>query len=247
LADIAGGVTKGQKVSPKQETRIVPYLRVANFQRGFLDLGEMKQIRALMSDIEDLKLQVGDVLFNEGGDRDKLGRGWIWEGQIPECIHQNHVFRARLFTREVPPKLVSWYGNSYGQRWFMRTGRQSVNLASINMTVLRSFPVALAPTAEQEAIVEALEGDLSVIDHLEADLDAKLKSAATLRQAMLRHAFTGKLVRQDPNDEPALELLKRIAAKREARAREAATAKRAANNTNGAWRRRPVKQKEEVR
>lgn len=168
---------------------------------------------------------MGDVLFNEGGDRDKLGRGWVWEGQVAECIHQNHVFRARLVSNDIPPKLVSWCGNSYGQLWFMRTGKQSTNLASINLTVLRSFPVPLAPAREQEAIVEAVEEQISIIDHLEADLEAKLKSAHALRQSILRHAFTGQLVPQDPNDEPAAELLKRISAEREELARKSKAAK----------------------
>ncbi|MEI8340515.1 MAG: hypothetical protein WCH43_03140 [Verrucomicrobiota bacterium] len=236
LAEIVGGVTKGQKFTPKDETRVVPYLRVANVQRGYLDLSHMKEIRALVSDIESLRLQPGDVLFNEGGDRDKLGRGWIWEGQIPDCIHQNHVFRARLFLREVKPKLISWCGNSYGQRWFMRTGKQSVNLASINMTVLRSFPVPLAPAAEQEEIVELVEDQLSVIDHLEADIETKLKSAQALRQSILRHAFTGQLVPQNPKDEPAAELLKRIAAQRAEIARQAQAGKEGARRAEKARR-----------
>jgi len=75
---------------------------------------------------------------------------------------------------------------------------------------------------EQQAIVEAVEDRLSVIEHLDADLEAKLKAAQSLRQAILHHAFTGQLVPQDPNDEPASELLKRIAAEREQRARTAA-------------------------
>ncbi len=226
VAAIAGGVTKGQKFSEKAETREVPYLRVANVQRGYLDLLEIKTIRALAAEVKELALRPGDVLFNEGGDRDKLGRGWIWEGQIEECVHQNHVFRARLFLDEMQPKLVSWCGNSYGQQWFMKAGKQSVNLASINLTVLRSFPVPLPPLAEQTAIVELVEDQLSVIDHLEADLDAKLKSAQALRQSILRSAFEGRLVPQDPNDEPASELLKRIAAEREARAKLAKATKR---------------------
>ncbi len=98
----------------------------------------------------------------------------------------------------------------------MNAGKQSVNLALINSTVLRSFPIPLPPLAEQATIVEIVEEQLSVIDHLEAALEAKLKAAQSLRQSILRHAFTGQLVPQDPNDEPASELLKRIAAEREA-------------------------------
>ena len=223
IAEIAGGVTKGQKFSSSDRTRLVAYLRVANVQRGFLDLSKIKEIRALESDIEALWLLPGDVLFNEGGDRDKLGRGWIWQGQIPECIHQNHVFRARLFLREMQPRFVSWCGNSYGQLWFMNAGKQSVNLASINLTVLRSFPVPLPPLSEQEALIEAVEDHLSVIEHLDADLDVKLQSAQALRQSILRHAFTGQLVPQDPSDEPASNLLEQISAERKLHASAAST------------------------
>jgi type I restriction enzyme S subunit len=161
------------------------------------------------------------VLFNEGGDRDKLGRGWIWEGQLAECIHQNHVFRARLFLKELQPKIISWSGNSYGQRWFMRTGKQSVNLASINLTVLRSFPVPLAPAAEQDAVVEAVEDQLSLVEHLEATLGTRLQGSQALRQATLRHAFGGQLLPQDCSEAPASGLLTLIAEDREQRARKA--------------------------
>jgi type I restriction enzyme S subunit len=104
VADITGGITKGKKHASDTKLRKIPYLRVANVQRGFLDLSEMKTIAATEQDIQKLTLIVGDILFNEGGDRNKLGRGWVWEGKIPECIHQNHVFRARLLLTKLLQK-----------------------------------------------------------------------------------------------------------------------------------------------
>jgi type I restriction enzyme S subunit len=88
---------------------------------------------------------------------------------------------------------------------------------NISLEVLQRLVVPLPPVAEMEAIVEAVEDQLSVIDHLEDEIDAKLKLAWALRRAILRHAFTGQLVPQDPKDEPASELLKKVAAVGEGR------------------------------
>jgi type I restriction enzyme S subunit len=95
----------------------------------------------------------------------------------------------------------------------------------INLEVLQPLAIPLAPAEEIEAIVEAAEDQLSIIEHLETDLEAKLANAQALRQSILRHAFAGKLEPQDPNDEPASELLKRIAAERERRAEATAIKK----------------------
>lgn len=216
IAELKGGITKGQKRRPQDVLRRVPYLRVANVQRGYLDLADVKQIEATEQEIDELKLEPGDILFNEGGDRDKLGRGWIWHGEIPECIHQNHVFRARLYLSEVKPQFVSWYGNTFGQQYFMEQGKQTTNLASINLTKLRELPVPLPPAAEQRRIVAEVERRLSLVEELERDIEASLKRAERLRQSILKRAFEGKLVPQDPSDEPAGVLLERIRAERTA-------------------------------
>jgi type I restriction enzyme S subunit len=102
----------------------------------------------------------------------------------------------------------------------------------LNLDNLRELPVPLLPVEERETIAETVEDQFSVIEHLEADIEAKLKNAQALRQAILRHAFTGQLVPQDPHDEPASELLKRILTERKARTDEAAT-KRATKKNNG--------------
>lgn len=216
LTEIVGGLTKGQKRRPHEKMRHVTYLRVANVQRGYLDLSEMKTIEATEAEITELKLKVGDVLFNEGGDRDKLGRGWIWNGEVDECVHQNHVFRARPVLENIQSKFISFHGNMFGKSWFLKHGKQSVNLASINMTVLRQFPVPLPPLMEQVEIVKEADDRLSVIDKATADLQLGLQRAAVLRQAILKRAFDGKLVPQDQNDEPASLMLERIRAARSA-------------------------------
>lgn len=210
LAEVKGGITKDSK--QREGTRLVPYLRVANVQRGFLDLSEVKEIEASEEAINELKLLRGDILFNEGGDRDKLGRGWIWENQVDECIHQNHVFRARTYSNEMQAKLLSWWGNTFGKDYFMRQGKQSTNLASINISKLGAFPVFVAPPNEQQEIVRQVEHYFSLADQLEARFDQAAAMVEQLPQALLAKAFSGQLVTQDPNDEPASVLLERLRA-----------------------------------
>jgi len=214
LASVVGGVTKGQKRRPTEQLRPVPYLRVANVQRGYLDLSVIKEIEATEDEIKELRLEAGDVLFNEGGDRDKLGRGWVWNCEISECIHQNHVFRARLYTQDLLPKFLSWYGNSAAQLFFLQEGKQTTNLASLNSTNLKKLPVPLPPVAEQRRIVAEIDLSLSVVDATVKTTDAAMTRVNRLRQAILKWAFEGKLVDQDPSDEPASVLLERIRAER---------------------------------
>jgi len=192
IASLKGGITvdKGRKDS---SARSVPYLRVANVQRGYLDLSDVKQIDAPAADVEQLRLLRGDILFNEGGDRDKLGRGWIWEDQLADCIHQNHVFRARLFSSDVESKLVSWWGNSFGKDYFSREGKQTTNLASINITKLSAFPIPIPPAAEQARIVAEVDRHFSLIHGVEEQTESALKRAERLRNSVLACAFTGTI------------------------------------------------------
>ncbi|SDW31761.1 restriction endonuclease subunit S [Nitrosomonas communis] len=193
IAALKGGITVDKK-RQDPTARSVPYLRVANVQRGYLDLSEVKFIDAPEADIEELRMQKGDILFNEGGDRDKLGRGWIWEGQLVDCIHQNHVFRARLYMNTSSPKLVSWWGNTFGKDYFLREGKQTTNLASINLTKLSAFPVPLPPVAEQHRIVAEIDRRLSLLHEIEVQVVANLYRAERLRQSILADAFSGRLV-----------------------------------------------------
>lgn len=220
LGEIASGVAKGSKIGADIEVREVPYLRVANVQRGFLDLSEVKTILATERDIAELTLKAGDVLFNEGGDRDKLGRGWVWRDEVADCIHQNHVFRMRPYLPEILPELISHHGNTFGKTWFQNAGKQTTNLASINMTMLRMFPVPLGPADEQRELLAQLELQIEQIVQQEQAVELGIKQSIAQRQNILRAAFSGELVPQDPNDEPASVLLERIRAERAERAKQ---------------------------
>ena len=214
IADLRGGVTKDAKREADPDYVEYPYLRVANVQRGFLDLSAVTTIRADRRKAEKLVLQPGDILFNEGGDRDKLGRGWVWEGQIENCIHQNHVFRARLTNGGFDPYFISMHANTWGQRWFERHGKQTTNLASINLATLKTFPVPAPSLKDQQAVVAELRSITRSEERLRTDLERAEHHSRTLRRSILSRAFSGQLVPQDRNDEPASVLLERIAASR---------------------------------
>ena len=93
ISSISSGITLGNEYSETDAVE-VPYLRVANVQDGYLDLSEVKIVKIPPSHVAKYLLEVGDVLMNEGGDFDKLGRGTIWDGEVKGCCHQNHVFKV---------------------------------------------------------------------------------------------------------------------------------------------------------
>jgi restriction endonuclease S subunit len=190
IADVVGGVTKDSKKQSDPALPLVPYLRVANVQRGYLDLEKITEIRVPERTVEKLRLQPGDVLLNEGGDRDKLGRGWVWNGQIPNCIHQNHVFRARLAEKTLHPKLLAWFANDCARDWFEQNATQSVNLASISLSKIKQLPIPLPPYEEQFRIVEVLEDHLSRLDIAMVTLAETARRSETLRRRILTDLVT---------------------------------------------------------
>jgi type I restriction enzyme S subunit len=214
IAEVIGGVTKGRKFQGKK-TIMLPYLRVANVQDGYLDLSEIKEIEVLPEDLEKYKLIDGDILFTEGGDRDKLGRGTIWREQLKNCIHQNHIFRARTFKEFVLPQYISIFTKTpIAKQYFFDKASQTVNLASINLTSLSNVPIALPPFEEQKEIVRKVEELFHFADSIEARYQKAKAWFDKIPQAILAKAFRGELVPQDENDEPASALLERIKKKK---------------------------------
>lgn len=89
-------ITLGKKYSKDIKLIEIPYLRVANVQDGYVDTNDIAVLRVSKDEIEKYSLSAGEVLMTEGGDRDKLGRGCVWDGRIAPCLHQNHIFAVKV-------------------------------------------------------------------------------------------------------------------------------------------------------
>ena len=209
ISEIQGGIQVGKRRTNRGELVEVPYLRVANVQRGWLNLEEVKYIFVTHEEKARLLLADGDILMNEGGDRDKLGRGWVWNGQVKECIHQNHVFRIRLNADTLPPEFVSHYANERGQQYFFNEGTQTTNLASISKRKVSALPLPVPPLKEAVEIVKRIRIAFAWLDRIGASQTVAFQALSKLEIAILDKAFCGKLVAQNANDEPASSVLRR--------------------------------------
>ena len=190
LARIRSGVTKGRNLTGRK-TAVFPYLRVANVQRGHLDLDIVKDIEIPVEELGRYRLEPNDLLITEGGDWDKVGRTAIWQAEIPDCIHQNHIFRARLIAEELRPEWYMLYLNSpIGRRYFESAAKQTTNLASINATELRECPIPIPPIAEQHRIVAKVDELMRWCDQLEEHLTTARTTASHLLDATIQQILT---------------------------------------------------------
>lgn len=157
IATVTYGIQKSPSNRPGANAR--PYLRVANVRRGQLDLSEIKYINVPDSEMLRLRLEPGDVLFVEGnGSREELGRAAIWGGEIPDCVHQNHIIKARLDQRRADPEFImEWFNTEAGRQHFFRNAKTTSGLGTLNSTDIRTAPVPLPDNLEiQKQIVRAL-------------------------------------------------------------------------------------------
>lgn len=192
VAEIVSGVTKGRKLGDAA-TRSVPYLAVANVQERALKLDNVKHIDATEEEIHRYRLVKGDLLLTEGGDPDKLGRGTLWGGELPECIHQNHIFRVRVKEPQLHPLFLSrLVASARGKRYFLKAAKQTTGIASINMTQLRGFPLLVPPLSLQREFA----AQVAAVERLKAAQRASLAALDELFASLQHRAFRGELTPQ---------------------------------------------------
>ncbi|MGD0650385.1 MAG: restriction endonuclease subunit S [Verrucomicrobiia bacterium] len=221
------GIDRGlQYQTPSQPGS--PYIKMNNVTMdGRVIADDLVYVRTTEDEQKRYTLREGDLLFNTRNSKELVGKVGLVRSIPTNAVYNNNLMRLR-FPDGISSRFVSFQMCSGNFRKRMEVvKRATTSVAAIYAKDLFPLQLALPASDEQEAIVEAVEDQLSVIEHIESDVEAKLKTAQSLRQSILRHAFTGQLVPQDPNDEPASELLRRIAAERKERARQAIAAKRA--------------------
>lgn len=217
VTKIQGGLQKTPDRSPRAQH--APYLRVGNVLRGRLDLTRLERFELTPAELDRLRLLPGDVLIVEGnGSRTEIGRNAIWNGEVDDCIHQNHIIRCRAYEGLRADFLSNFLNSTAGQNAIHSVASSTSGLYTLSVSKIASLAIPLAPLEEQEAAMEIVSEQLSVADHVSEELTAKTGALLALRQAALRHAFTGQLVPQDAADEPAHVLLERIALERATRA-----------------------------
>ena len=191
IAEIQGGLTLGKQYEGPLIER--PYLRVGNVQDGHLDLADVSVIELPASVAKGVELRPGDVLMTEGGDLDKLGRGHVWNGEIPGCLHQNHIFAVRCFLHKLKPIFLAYVTAArYGRDYFEATGKKTTNLACTNATKVGEFPIPLPGLIEQEAICAHLEKKLGEVKGIVTGIEAQIATLTAYRQSLIHECVTGQ-------------------------------------------------------
>ncbi|HMR69183.1 MAG TPA: restriction endonuclease subunit S [Rubrivivax sp.] len=190
VGEVISGLTK----NPKREglPRKLPYLRVANVYANELRLDEIEYIGVADRELEKLLVRQGDLLIVEGnGSPDQIGRVALWDGSIENCVHQNHLIKVRFGSRVVPQWALTWLLSPGGRREIEGVSSSTSGLHTLSTGKVARLPIPVPPVPDQQRIVAEVDRRLSIVREVEAEVDANLKRAQALRQAVLARAFAG--------------------------------------------------------
>ncbi|SFT80614.1 restriction endonuclease subunit S [Sedimentitalea nanhaiensis] len=195
-----------------------PVLRLTALKGEKLDLSEYKNGAWNRSEALPYLVEEGDFYVARGNGSKKLvGLGSLASNVTFETAFPDTMIRLRL---DLGVVASGYFGRVWNSRILRdqieEAARTTAGIYKINQDHISGFVFPLCSPAEQAEIVSRLEAKLSTLDALEADIDRQLARSRALRQSILKRAFEGKLVPQDPTDEPASALLARIKAERDA-------------------------------
>lgn len=188
----------------------VPVLRMGNIQDGLLDWGDLV-FTSDAAEIAKYKLTSGDVLFNRTNSPELVGKTAVFRGER-DAIYAGYLIRVRCSERLLPDYLNYCLGSPAGREYCWQVKSDGVSQSNINAKKLAAFTFGLPSIEEQREIVRRVELLLVMNEALSAKNQHASMLVERLTPSMLAKAFRGELVPQDPNDEPASELLAKLKA-----------------------------------
>lgn len=184
-ASVGSGVTLGP--ARRELPTTAPYLRVANVQRGSLDLSEIKEVGATEAEVSKKGVLRGDVLVVEGhASVEQIGRAAIWESD-ESPLFQNHLFRVRAADSFRPRYLLEWINSAAGRSYVRTVAKSTSGLNTINSTVLKAMPVPASPLSVQDALLE----QLTVVDLSRKQVSDAESSLLRVRATLAEEIFGG--------------------------------------------------------
>ena len=203
-------------------------LRIPNIVSGVVDVSDLKGAHFEEEEKRTYSLRRGDILvIRSNGSISIVGRSAKVSKAEEQYLFAGYLIRLRSNTAVLIPEYLAALLSSHLLRTQIEHMAKSTSgVNNINSGEIKSLIIPLCGLREQEVIVERLSTSLSEIDATEAEIDNQLLRVSALRQSVLKKAFSGQLVAQDPNDEPASVLLERIKAERTARSNKYTRVKR---------------------
>ncbi|WP_319578340.1 restriction endonuclease subunit S [uncultured Methanospirillum sp.] len=202
----------GRQRAPKHHNgeNMRPYLRVANVYEDRIEASDIKEMNFTPEEFVIYHLQYGDILLNEGQSKELVGRPAIYRDEVPNACFTNTLIRFRVYSCLLPEFALTVFRGYLHNGKFEKIARWTTNIAHLGGERFADLEFPLPPMQEQEQIVLEVNRQLSIIDHLEKEFKLYILQSTQLRQSILKKAFEGRLVPQDPSDEPASVLLDRI-------------------------------------
>jgi type I restriction enzyme S subunit len=216
LGDVTESQIYGSSAKATGDRGGVPILRMGNIRDGALDFIDLKYLPGGHADVEKCRLLPGDLLFNRTNSPELVGKSAVFKIGPDPTVFASYLIRVRLSTECSPDWAVLVINSPRGRQYIATVRTQQVGQANVNGTKLAAMPIPLPPIEEQDRILGEVQRQLSIADSMAAEIHRSLRRSRALRRAILEQAFTGKLVPEDPSDEPASALLERIAAERAA-------------------------------
>lgn len=191
-----------------------PCLRMYNIEKGLINFKNLKYMELTSDEIDDYALLPGDLLVNRVNSKELVGKTALITFDH-SCVFESKNIRLRLKDELIIPAYLNFWFLLFGQYYFNFNSQQVVGMASISQGQIASFPLSLPKKEEQLVIISEIERQNSTADKVLETVEQELRKAQALKSKILEYTFTGKLVPQNPDDEPAEKLLERIKAEKE--------------------------------